>query len=60
MKKIEDYLQKEGGKPAAAAAITGVKPGKSDPAGIGVLMPEFDKKIKALELYRNLIGPVTP
>ena len=37
-----------------------MKPGKSDPAGIEVLMPEFEKKIKALELYRNLIGPVTP
>ena len=60
MKKIEDYLQKEGGKPTTAAAIAGVKPGKSDPAGIEVLMPEFEKKIKALELYRNLIGPVSP
>ena len=60
MKKIEDYLKKEGGKSSAAATVGGVKPGKSDPAGIEVLMPEFEKKIKALELYRYLIGPATP
>ncbi len=56
MKKIAEFAAKQLAKTGASPA-----PGKTgDPAGIEVLVPEFEKRIGTLGLYRNLIGPVAP
>lgn len=59
MQKIAEFAKKQQGKQAGGATGAVVTPGKTDPEGIEVLLPEFEKKIGTLELYRNLIGPVS-
>lgn len=56
MKKVADFAKSQKAKSAASATSTSVKPGPTDPAGIEVLIPEFEKRIATLELYKNLIG----
>lgn len=56
MKKVADFAKSQKSKSSATSTSSSVKPGPTDPAGIEVLIPEFEKRIATLELYKNLIG----
>ena len=57
MKKVAEFARVQKTKASSRIAASAVpKLGAQDPSGIEVLVPEFEKRIQGLGLYRNLIG----